>query len=245
MSYPGDYPRLGSARVLSYSDSEECVCFDADCVTCNRDTCGASVCTYDLNDSHTLTKYHVEITSLEDPDTAITFEVNISAAPAISYTNLSDVLERLERTPVEYWAGYKIITEFGRGIQFLHSSYFNGAAAYGSMNYIDTQTADMGVLLHELGHTFEQFTRRGGEPYLEAQSNILDPIWRHAIRSDDNRTSWYGSNNEWEDLAEFARIYAMSLTEGSLEGLQAMSPERFRIWERILANGQRIQGSAP
>ena len=77
------------------------------------------------------------------------------------------------------------------------------------MNYIDTQTVDMGVLLHELGHTFEQFTRRGGEPYLEAQSNILDPIWRHAIRADDNRTSGYGSNNEWEDLAEFARIYAM------------------------------------
>ena len=160
--------------------------------------------------------------------------------PPINYTDLNGVLSRLERTPVAYWTGYKTITEFGRGIQFLHGSYFSGAAAYGSMTYIDTQSADMTVLLHELGHTFEQFTRRGGEPYRGEQANILNPVWRHAIRADDNRTSWYGNHNEWEDLAEFARIYAMASIEGSLEALQALSPERYRIWRRILANGASI-----
>ena len=101
------------------------------------------------------------------------------------------------------------------------------------MNYIDTQTADIFVLLHELGHTFEQYTRIGDPPALEPQSNILNPIWRNAIRSDDNRTSWYGNNNEWEDMAEFALLHAQCLVEGSLDSLEGLSPERFRIWERV------------
>ena len=108
------------------------------------------------------------------------------------------------------------------------------------MNYIDTQTADLSTILHELGHTFEQYTRIGNSPILEPQSNILNPIWRQAIRSDDNRTSFYGNNNEWEDMAEFSRIHALCLVEGSLSLLEPESPERFRIWERILLNGRTI-----
>ena len=235
MTYPASYPKYGVASILPYSDSDEC-----DCTACSGDTCSPTTCTYDLNANHTLTKYHVELRALADNQYTVTFEVNISAAPAINYVDLEGVLERLERTPVEYWAGYKIITEFGRGIQFLHGSYFNGAAAYGSMNYIDTQTADIGVILHELGHTFEQYTRRGGEPYQPPQAEILNPIWRNAIRADDIRTSWYGNSNEWEDMAEFAMFYAKSLIEGSLTELKLESPERYRIWERIILNGQTI-----
>ena len=235
-----EYPRYGIASILTWSDSEECVCFDIDCSTCSQEECSSETCTYDLNDDHTLTKYHVELRSVDNQDHAIAFEVNVSANPPIEYTTIVDVLDRLERIPVEYWYGFQIITAFGRGIQFLHGSYFNGAAAYGSMNYIDTQTADVPVLLHELGHTFEQYTRIGNPPILEPQSNILNPIWRHAIRSDNNRTSWYGNNNEWEDMAEFARIHALCLVEGSLPQLQSMSPERYRIWERVLLNGTTI-----
>ena len=235
-----DYPQYGNAEILTWTDSEECVCFDAACNTCSQDDCGPDVCTYDLNENHTLTKYHIELRSTSDADHAIAFEVNISSDPPIQYADLVDVLDRLERIPVEYWYGFKIITEFGRGIQFLHGSYFNGAAAYGSMNYIDTQTVDVPILLHELGHTFEQYTRIGNPPIQEPQENILNPIWRHAIRVDDNRTTGYGSNNEWEDLAEFARIYAQCLVEGSLSELEPASPERFRIWERILLNGTTI-----
>ncbi|MEE2757736.1 MAG: hypothetical protein VYA30_13860 [Myxococcota bacterium] len=150
------------------------------------------------------------------------------------------MLARLERVPIAYWYGFKIITEYGRGIQFLHRSYFNGAAAYGSRSYIDTQTVELPTLLHELGHTFEQYTRLGHEPNLAPQSNILDPIWRNAIRADDNRTSRYGDSNEWEDLAEFARIYALSAIEDSLPRLRELSPERYRIWVRILRNGATI-----
>ena len=236
-----DFPVVGVARLLDSSDSEECVCFDVECATCSQDSCGLQTCNYALNDSHTLTKYHVELRSLADERRVITFEVNVSFAPAINYTSITDVLRRLERIPVAYWRGLKIITKFGRGIQFLHGSYFNGAAAYGSRSYIDTQTAELPTLIHELGHTFEQYTRLGDEPALEPQSNILDPIWRHAIRSDDIRTSGYGNSNEWEDLAEFARLYATAIVEGRLADLQALSPERYRVWERILANGYFIE----
>jgi len=239
-----EYPRAGTAQVLDWSDSEACVCFDVDCTTCSQDECGAETCTYDLNDSHTLTKYHVELRANDYEAHAVTFEVNISADPPITYTDIEDVLNRLERIPVQYWYGLKIITEFGHGIQFLHGSYFGGlsggAAAYGSMNYIDTRTTELPTLLHELGHTFEQYTRLGNAPILEPQSNILNPIWRNAIRSDDKRTSRYGNSNEWEDMAEFSRIHALCLVEGSVAELEVSSPERFRIWERILLNGTTI-----
>jgi len=236
------HPKYGTAQILDWSDSEMCVCFDIDCTTCSEEDCSAETCTYDLNENHTLTKYHVELRATDYPAHALSFEVNISADPPIDYTSITNVLKRLERIPVQYWYGLKIITEFGHGIQFLHSSYFgNTAAAYGSMNYIDTQTTNLSILLHELGHTFEQYTRIGNSPTLEPQSNILNPIWRNAIRSDDIRTSGYGNNNEWEDMAEFARIHAKCLVEGSLDGLESISPERFRIWERILLNGTTIQ----
>jgi len=237
-----EHPQYGTATILDWSDSDECVCFDIDCATCSQDDCSTETCTYDLNDDHTLTKYHVELRATEYTDHAVTFEVNMSAYPAIDYTNIQDVLNRLERVPVEYWYGFKIITEFGHGIQFLHGSYFGGgAAAYGGMNYIDTQTADVPVILHELGHTFEQYTRIGNAPTQEPQDNILNPIWRNAIRSDDIRTSWYGNSNEWEDMAEFALLYAQCLIEDSRGALNARSPERFRIWERVLLNGTTIQ----
>ena len=235
-----EYPQYGIANILDWSDSEDCVCFDIDCDTCSVEDCSSESCTYDLNNDHTLTKYHIELRSIANEDQVIDFEVNISAVPPIFYTNIVDVLNRLERIPVSYWYGLKVITEFGHGIQFLHGTYFNGAAAYGGMNYIDTQTVELPVLLHEMGHTFEQYTRIGNAPILEPQSNILNPIWRNAIRSDNNRTSGYGNNNEWEDMAEFARIYAQCAAEGSLSQLQANSPERFRIWERILLNGVTI-----
>ena len=235
-----EYPRAGDAQILAWSDSEACVCFDADCTTCSEVDCSPETCSYDLNDSHTLNKYNIELRSTAYTAHALTFEVNVSADPPLVLT-IDDVLARLERIPVEYWYGLQIITEFGHGIQFLHTSYFApGAAAYGSMNYIDTRTVDISVLLHELGHTFEQYTRIGNAPVLEPQSNILNPIWRNAIRSDDVRTSRYGNSNEWEDMAEFSRIHAQCLVEGTTDELEALSPERFRIWERILLNGTTI-----
>ena len=127
-----EHPQYGSAQILDWSEGDTCVCFDVDCTTCSADDCSPSTCTYDLNDSHTLTKYHVELQSTEYPDHAVTFEVNVSAEPPITYTDIEAVLARLERIPVEYWYGLQIITEFGHGIQFLHGSYFGGGGAAAS-----------------------------------------------------------------------------------------------------------------
>ena len=126
-----DYPQTGTASFLTWSDSEECVCFDLQCSTCSEEDCSAETCTYALNDNHALTKYHIELQSTTNPEHSIHFEVNISAAPAIDYTDIEDVMRELERIPPEYWYGLRIITDFGRGIQFLHGSYFSGADAYG------------------------------------------------------------------------------------------------------------------
>ena len=101
-----DYPQYGIAKILDWADSEECVCFDVACSTCSQDDCGSDVCTYDLNDNHTLTKYHIELRSISNVDHAIEFEVNVSSNPPIEYTDIADVLSRLERIPVEYWYGF-------------------------------------------------------------------------------------------------------------------------------------------
>ena len=58
-----EYPQYGTASILDWSDSDECVCFDIECTTCSAETCSAETCTYALNDNHTLTKYHVELRS--------------------------------------------------------------------------------------------------------------------------------------------------------------------------------------
>ena len=40
-----DHPQYGTAQLLSWSDSDECVCFDIDCAPCSQEPCSAESCT--------------------------------------------------------------------------------------------------------------------------------------------------------------------------------------------------------
>lgn len=172
-------------------------------------------------------KYDVKLCKLWGNEGCIEFEANISKDPVISYVDVDSMLELFEQIPEKYMYALKIIDLFGHGIQFFHNSYVGGA--YGSRSYIDTSTKNFGVILHEMGHTYEQYYR------IDAGNTfILNPIWRDWIRADNIRVSGYGSNNEWEDLAEFAKYYAMWWINGDLWSLETLSPERYRIWEMIL-----------
>ena len=63
---------------------------DADCTTAARSTT-VKTCRYDLNDSHTLNKYNIELRSTAYTAHALTFEVNVSADPPLVLT-IDDVL---------------------------------------------------------------------------------------------------------------------------------------------------------
>jgi hypothetical protein len=69
--------------------------------------------------------------------------------------------------------------------------------------------------------------------------------WKIAIEQDKVSVSGYGDHVAHEDLAEFARIYALCLQAGAdkLADLRRRSPRRFEIWASILKTAPSI--SAP
>lgn len=158
----------------------------------------------------------------------LTFDANICVKPKITYIDKESMLSLFETFPHDYAIALKIISVNGHGIQFFHYSYVGGA--YGGKNYIDTSTASIPVLMHEVGHTLEQHRR-----LTHGDGGVLNPAWRRAIECDDVRTSGYGNNNEWEDLAEFARLFALAATKNSLAD---QSPERFFVWDGTVAIAQ-------
>jgi len=146
-------------------------------------------------------------------------------------TDIDKVVKQLQRVPAPYFAAFVVVSEPGKNGVAVYAN-LDGAAAHGGKEYINiVPTADALVLVHEIGHSLEQVVTA-------KDAKTLDK-WAAAIKADGISVSKYGDHVRHEDLAEFARIYAMCLDAGAdtLAKLKQASPARFAIWENIL-NGK-------
>ena len=188
---------------------------------------GNSPVTIDGKTQYEFEKYEVKLVN-DKTGVQLTFDANICVNPPNGYTNKNKVLRLFETFPEKYVIALKIVSVNSHGIQFFHKTYVNGA--YGGKNYSDTGYANLGILMHEAGHTMEQHRR-----ITYGDSGLLNPAWRRAIQCDDIRTSGYGNKNHWEDMAEFSKIFALS---NNLQSLYEQSPERWLLWNETLAIAQ-------
>lgn len=142
--------------------------------------------------------------------------------------DLGDCLKRLEQLPARYHKALKIVSEDKKdGVAFYEN--LDGAAAHGSQDYLNlVRDANALVIAHEAGHILEQRMTR-------AVPGTLDQ-WKKAVSADKISVSAYGDGAIHEDLAEFARVYAVCLDAGKdrLAELKKSSPRRFELWEKIL-----------
>jgi hypothetical protein len=139
-----------------------------------------------------------------------------------------EALAVLEKLPPAYRRALVIVSE-GKKDGAAYYKDLDGAAAHGSQDYLNMiAKADVSVVAHEAGHILEQ------------RATTTDPEvlarWKEAIAADKVSVSRYGDQVAHEDLAEFARVYALCLAGGNeaLEELRAASPRRFGQWEAIL-----------
>jgi len=173
-------------------------------------------------------KYEVKLVN-DITGAQLTFDANICIDPPNGFINKKSMLSVFEKFPEKYAIALKIVSVNGHGIQFFHNSYVYGA--YGGKDYIDTSSAGLGTLMHEAGHTIEQHRR-----ITYGDSGVLNPAWQRAIQCDNIRTSNYGNNNPWEDMAEFSKMFAFS--NDMEQSLYEQSPERWLLWNETLAIAQ-------
>lgn len=134
----------------------------------------------------------------------------------------------LEKLPPVYRRALVIVSE-GKKDGAAYYKDLDGAAAHGSQDYLNMiAKADVSVVAHEAGHILEQ-RATAADPEVLAR-------WKEAIAADKVSVSRYGDQVAHEDLAEFARVYALCLAGGkeALEELRTASPRRFEQWEAIL-----------
>ena len=90
--------------------------------------------------------------------------------------------------------------------------------------------------MHEAGHCLEQRAR-------SLEPDILKR-WQDAIKKDKIDVSGYGNTSHWEDLAEFAKVYAYCIDHAAGKGmkrqLQKLSPNRYALWEHILRKSKAL-----
>ena len=153
------------------------------------------------------------------------FKLTIQDSTGVAVGHL---VERIKKLPVPYVRAYEEVSDVGEDGIAIYGD-LGGALAHGGKEYINLiPAADALVIAHEAGHTLEQVAR-------EDNPNILSQ-WEDAIAADDISVSDYGDSNTWEDLAEFAKVYAVCLDAGPgpLDDLGGLSPTRFAQWESIL-----------
>ncbi|MBW8016744.1 MAG: hypothetical protein FVQ82_11200 [Planctomycetes bacterium] len=153
------------------------------------------------------------------------FKLTIEDATGVT---IGDLVSRIEELPEPYIRACKEVSDDGEDGIALYVD-IGGATAHGGKSYINMVAgAGSRVIAHEAGHTLEQVAR-------ESDPTILEQ-WAAAILSDNVSVSGYGDQNTWEDLAEFAQLYAVCLGAGSesLAELDSLSPARFDLWEAML-----------
>jgi hypothetical protein len=141
---------------------------------------------------------------------------------------IQDALGRVEQMPAPYRRCLEVISEKGKtGLTY----YVGLGGAHGSQDYINVEPgAGARCMVHEAGHCLEQRAR-------SLEPDILKR-WKEAIRKDKIDVSGYGNKNHWEDLGEFAMLYAYCIDHGVGKGmkhqLKKLSPHRYALWEHIL-----------
>eukprot|EP00440_Ansanella_granifera_P033982 gb/GFBE01036862.1/.p1 GENE.gb/GFBE01036862.1/~~gb/GFBE01036862.1/.p1 ORF type:complete len:478 (+),score=67.80 gb/GFBE01036862.1/:1-1434(+) len=142
--------------------------------------------------------------------------------------SIENATEQLHRFPPEYTKAFEIVSESGKdGVSWKDLKC--GCCAHGSQNYLNLMPCmhdSAGVIAHEAGHVIEQRAR-------SHESDILDR-WASAIQEDVIMVSGYGSQNAWEDAAEFSKIYYWCMGGGKLSELATLSPKRYALWEHML-----------
>lgn len=90
------------------------------------------------------------------------------------------------------------------------------------VNEVPDSKTITGVLCHELGHVLN--------------FNTLSDynVWSYAESLDAIPISGYGSSNQYEDLAEFSKLYFMCRDTESFEHLDEIYPNRFKIFSGML-----------
>jgi len=146
---------------------------------------------------------------------------------------IEKALTYAKRVPTPYLRCLEIVSEDNKaGLAFYKS--LGGAAAHGGQSYLNMiplgPSRAASVIVHEAGHILEQRAR-------SVEEDILDR-WAEAVKADNIDVSHYGNHANHEDQAEFARLYAFCLDDRmgrvKLRELEALSPARFALWERML-----------
>ena len=150
---------------------------------------------------------------------------------------LTTLVKRVEQLPMSYVRACEVVSDEGEDGLAIYSN-LNGAMAHGGKQYINTlPNAPSVVIAHEVGHSLEQAARESDPKLIEK--------WGAASKSDNQSVSGYGDSADSENLAEFAKVYAVCLDKGPerLKDLKKLSPRRFSMWERILLRAPLPQRS--
>jgi len=135
---------------------------------------------------------------------------------------LATLIKRVEELPMPYLRACEVVSDEGEDGLAIYSN-LNGAMAHGGKGYINTVPhAPSVVIAHEVGHTLEQAARESDPKLIEK--------WGAASKSDKQSVSGYGDSSDSENLAEFAKVYAVCLDKGPkrLAELKNSRPGVFR-----------------
>jgi len=142
---------------------------------------------------------------------------------------VEDLVKRLEKLPVPYISACQAVSDEGEDGIAIYKT-LGGAAAHGSQSYINmVPSAGALVVAHEAGHTLEQVAK-------DSDPDILKK-WAKIAVADGISTSGYGGDEGGhEDIAEFAKAYAVCLDAGKeqMDFLKKLSPGRYAMWEKVL-----------